>query len=219
MANRLDQAASVAVILAALVVSVSFVKRGMAPSRTPEASDSLIEDWESIIPAGVSVGASTAPMKLIEFTDYECPFCAQYFDPLVKLKEEFGDQLQITFVHAPLPQHRFAIPAARVAECALAQDRFMQMQGSLYAKQDSFGLRSWTLYARDAGIPDVPTFSACVADTAAVARIEAGRAHSTRLRIPGTPTFVVNGRMLTGGGPDSLRSLIVSELEKRAKAQ
>jgi len=151
---------------------------------------------------------------VIEFTDFECSFCARYHGRLVELGVEYGDAIELIYIHAPLPQHRFAVPAARAAECALAQGRFAEMQVSLYAKQDSFGLRSWDKYAADANVASLASFSSCVADTTPLPRIDEGSAHFARLRLPGTPTFLVNGHRLTGGGPDSLRSLIDAELAK-----
>jgi protein-disulfide isomerase len=150
---------------------------------------------------------------LIEFADFECAFCARHHPEIRKLMTEFAGQVDFVHVHSPLPQHRFAIPAARAAECAVEQGRFPQMQDALYAYQDSLGFFSWHRYAEIAGVPDSAQFAECIAHPRSLVRVDSGQALSARLSIPGTPTFLVNGHVVAGGGPDSLRSLIRSALE------
>jgi protein-disulfide isomerase len=96
-------------------------------------------------------------------------------------------------VHFPLPQHRFARPAARAAECAHDQGLFDKFQDLVYSKQDSLGLKSWISYAEEARVPELRRFERCVADTARVARIEAGILLDKQLAVRGTPTVILNG--------------------------
>lgn len=188
--------------------------RGRISSGGVGSESRFVERWEDLLPIAIRVGDSSAPIKLIEFADFECPFCRQYHGVLQSIQADYASNLELSFVHSPLPQHRFAIQSARVAECALAQGRFSEMQSELYAQQDSFGLRPWSAYAAAVGIPDMGRFNACAADTVRVDRIQKGIDASSRLRIPGTPTLVVNGWLRTGLPPDALRSLIDSLLRE-----
>jgi protein-disulfide isomerase len=108
------------------------------------------------------------------------------------------------FVHFPLPQHRFARPAARAAECAALEGRFSEMHDVLMAKQDSFGLKSWTSYARDASVKDTIRFGKCVSQNEKVPRVEDGVALGTQLEISGTPTIVIDGWRFEAPPSDTL---------------
>lgn len=213
--SLLDKAASVAVIAAALMVAYSaFSRRSPAATGGGTAVDFYTE-WRSFLPFGVRIGNAGAPVKLIESADYECSFCARYHTAIEALRSDYGDSLEYIVVHAPLAQHRFAVPAARAAECANEQGRFTQMQDALYQHQDSLGFFSWAKFAELAGVHDLSEFDACIREPRSLERVDSGAALTARLQIPGTPTFVVNGHSVTGGGPDTLRSLIVSSLRGR----
>jgi protein-disulfide isomerase len=149
----------------------------------------------------------------------ECPFCARYHESVVALRKEFGSDLEFVFVHSPLPQHRFAVDAARAAECAHRQGRFSEFAAVAYARQDSLGMLPWSVLAARASVPEVDEFDSCIADPSSMARVDSGRAASSRLRIQGTPTFVVNGHLVAGGGPDTLRALILHELSLARKSR
>ena len=99
-------------------------------------------------------------------------------------------------MHFPLSGHRFALPAARVAECAGEQGRFEAMYDQLYDGQESFGLKPWAEYATAAGVPDLTAFDECIKRTGPVSRIEADKQLGAKLNIQATPTLIVNGWML-----------------------
>jgi protein-disulfide isomerase len=132
-----------------------------------------------------------------------------------EVRKKFGADVAFTFVHFPIPGHRFAIPAARAAECAEAQGRFSEMRTLLFAKQDSLGLKSWDAFAEEAKVPDEEQFSKCVASAAPLPRVDAGVAIGEKLRISGTPTMIINGWMYYGLQPAALES----EIEARRKGE
>ena len=118
-----------------------------------------------------------------------------------------------TYVHFPLPMHRFALPAARVAECAGAQGPFEAMHDQLFENQDGFGLKPWSDYATAAGVTDLPTFDTCIKITDPMPRVESGKVPVNKLGIQGTPTVIINCWLL--GRPPSaveLRDMIKSIL-------
>jgi protein-disulfide isomerase len=108
-------------------------------------------------------------------------------------------------MHFPLRGHRFAIPAARVSECAGEQGRFEAMHDQLFEGQDSFGLKPWSEYATAAGVPDLAQFDACIKNSGPVRRIEEGKQLGTQIDVQGTPTLVINGWKL--GHPPTAEEL------------
>jgi len=140
---------------------------------------------------GVMVGDSAARVKIIEFSDLECPVCRRFQQTVRVVQAKYPKDVAVVFVHFPLPMHRFARPAARAGECA--GNQFAAFVNLVYRKQDSLGLKPWTSYATEAGIRDTVPFAACVHATDPVPRIESGVALGLRMGIRGTPTIIVNG--------------------------
>lgn len=209
MNNRLDKLATVAVLLAAGVMIASTIRSNLSTRRQTATAmmptgPTFLPDWKSFMRDGILIGSAAAPVQIVEFADLECPFCARMEESIESLKHDLGDELAVTFIHFPLPGHRFAMPAARVAECAHAQGRFDAMRSLLYRKQDSLGLKTWDSFAAAAEIPDIPAFLRCAADTVRLPRVEAGLRLGERLRIRGTPTLIINGWMYYGLRPAAL---------------
>lgn len=186
-------------ILVGCAVMTTFVviRREFAPGMTadarPEKKPIFVEDWLAYGAKGIRQGPENAPVQLIEFADFECPFCSNFHRELSVVRKRYPDQIALTYIHFPLPMHRFAVPAARAAECAYDQGRFERMQDLLFDQQNTFGLKTWSEFATDAGVPDLAAFEACTKNPRAVPRIEDGRALGSLLNIAGTPTLLING--------------------------
>lgn len=218
MSGLLDKVASVAVVLAAVAVGGTTLKREFSPqpvsASTGMPEPRLIEDWRTFLSYGIVEGDTSAPAQVIELADFECPFCARMDASVNALKEKMGADLAYTYVHFPIAGHRFALPAARAAECAGGQGRFGAMRTGMFAKQDSLGLKSWESFAQDAGVPDLDQFNTCAADTARVKRIADGIALGERLQIRGTPTLIINGWLYYGVHPESLEREVLARMKK-----
>jgi protein-disulfide isomerase len=152
-----------------------------------------LPSWRDLIANGVLEGDSTAVVKLVEFSDLECPVCRQFERNVRSVRAKYPKEVSVVFVHFPLPQHRFARPAARAAECADRSGRFAEFVALAYDKQDSLGLKPWTSYALEAGVRNTARFARCVADASPVPRIDDGVALAHRMGVRGTPTVIVNG--------------------------
>ena len=148
------------------------------------------------------MGPADASVQLLEFADFDCPYCASFHNNLRDLRVRYPTQVALTYVHFPLPGHRFALPAARVADCAAQQGRFEAMYNLLFEQQDSFGLKPWGDFATEAGIPDSAAFEVCIKRTESIPRVAEGRALAKQLDVQGTPTIVINGWKL--GRPPTL---------------
>jgi protein-disulfide isomerase len=193
-----------AVLMTALAVHREFFP-------TPPLSASRLQktvyvrEWREGIGAGVHLGGLDAPVQLIEFADFECPFCAEFEKVVNSLRERYPTKIGLTYVYFPIPGHRFAMPAARVANCAGEQGRFERMHDLLFEEQDAFGLRPWVDFAKQAAVPDVPAFETCIKKTDPIPRVTEGRALGRQLNIEGTPTIIINGWKL--GRPPTAEEL------------
>lgn len=147
------------------------------------------------------VGANTEQVTLVEFGDFQCPACAQYYPIMKQVKAKYGDQIAFQFRHFPLVQiHPNAMVAARAAQAAANQDKFWEMHDLLYENQTSWGQSSnptafFEQYAAQLGL-NVETFKQDMNSAATLAVINADVAQGQSFGATGTPTFVLNGKKI-----------------------
>lgn len=199
MKNILETAFTAVLVLCAVVVTGLLVRREFfppPPPAQPEAKPIFVTNWRDYLDSGERMGPDDAPVQFIEFADFECPFCGSFHKDMKALRERYFAQVALTYLHFPLPSHRFAEPAARAAECARAQARFEPMHDQLFEQQDEFGLKSWTEMAREAGVRDLAVFDACAESKDPIPRVVEGKQLGEKLDVKGTPTLIVNGWML-----------------------
>ncbi|HSE18363.1 MAG TPA: thioredoxin domain-containing protein [Pyrinomonadaceae bacterium] len=160
-------------------------------------------------------GARDPVVTIVEFSDFECPFCRQVQSVLRQIVESYGREVRLVFKHLPLEGHRNSLPAARAAYCAAEQDRFWQFHDALFAA-GNLSPPVFEQIASELGL-GLPKFQECVAaerSRAAVVRdVEAARL----LRLDSTPSFVVNGRVIKGAlSFADFQKIIEQELGRRA---
>lgn len=165
---------------------------------SPQVTQLTDSDWISLLDASRAYSSENGSIRLVVFSDFECPGCRDLHETLDKLQIEFGDSLSVRLIHFPLPYHRFAEPAAHVAECAAAQGAFRQMNDALFAQPDSFGLKPWSLYAVRSGLKDTSLFASCVQSRSHQAAIDRGKELGKHLGIRGTPSVAIEGMLLSG---------------------
>jgi len=204
---KLNTLLTAILFLCAVFTSGIAVKHEFFPSaQMPgERKPTLVAHWEDYLDKGVRMGPAQAKVQLIEFADFECPFCGSLHKTLKTLRDRYPDQVSLDYVHFPLPMHRFALPAARVAECAGDQGRFEPMYDQLFDGQESFGLKPWSDYATAAGVPDLAAFDVCIKKSESIPRIEQGKELGKKIDVQGTPTLIVNGWKL--GRPPTAEEL------------
>jgi protein-disulfide isomerase len=141
-------------------------------------------------------GPAKAAVTIVEFSDFECPFCRDVQPALKQIIETYGQNVRLIFKHLPLEGHRNSLPAARAAYCAGEQDRFWQFHDALFAA----GNLSPGLFDRigaDIGL-GIERFRACVNSEQSRAAIVKDIETARSLRIDSTPSFLVNGRLIKG---------------------
>jgi protein-disulfide isomerase len=210
--------AAAAVLTLALAHPSYWSQQRQAP-RTRPATPTLPTGIEP--GGGHFIGAEKPALTVVEFSDYECPFCRQAHAQIRALLDRFPNQLRLVHRHYPLdkscnsslttPMHLNACFAAMVAECAGEQNRFWQANDYLFAEARGLHARSNTEIARDLGL-DVAAFEACLRQqgprTVAI-DVDEGN----RLGIQGTPTFFIAGKSYVGQLPAWLPSRLQAALE------
>ncbi len=146
------------------------------------------------------VGATVAPVTIVEFSDFHCPFCQRAEDTIGQILSRYGDRVRLVWRDSPIdnlhPQARKAHEAAR---CASDQGKFWQYQKALFTgppKQPD----QLPAVAQETGL-DMASFKACVASGKHQAAVQKDVEEGKRLEVTGTPTFFINGRVLTGAQP------------------
>jgi protein-disulfide isomerase len=176
-----------------LVMTFLVVRREAGWNKPKPPVPERVPNWEQLISTGHRVGRASAPITILEFADYECPACARYEPTLRALLQTKDSSVALVVRQWPLPYHKQAYRAARVALCASAQGAFYKMHTTLYDKTDSLGLLPAAEWGKRIDIPNLETFVACAADTSRVAEIDADIAAARAIKLPGTPGIVVNG--------------------------
>jgi protein-disulfide isomerase len=140
-----------------------------------------------------SQGPSTAPVTLVEYGDYECPYCGAAYPIVKRLQEHLGDRLRFVFRNFPITTvHPYAERAAEAAEAAAAQGKFWEMHDYLYEHQRALMDRKLTEYAAAVGL-DLDRFGRELGAQVHTDRIRADFMGGVRSGVNGTPTFFING--------------------------
>jgi formate-nitrite transporter family protein len=150
-------------------------------------------------------GPPAAPVTLVEYGDYQCPYCRQAYAVLEKLMPKLGDTARLVFRNFPLTQmHPYAEHAAEAAEGAAAQDRFWEMHDILFERQEALADEDLLSYAREIGL-DLDRFQLEFSQHQYVDRIREDFQSGVRSGVNGTPTFFINGQRYDG--PLDVRSM------------
>lgn len=160
-----------------------------------------------------ALGPADAPVTVVVFGDFECPFCVRGYETVRELRQRYGDELRLVYKHFPLPGHAAAIPAARASMAAHEQDAFWAFHDALYARGARFRVEELRSIAEEIGL-DMSRFDASLSNRSFDAQIKRDIDLGMRLGVSGTPTAFINGRPLEGAQPAlNFRAIIAEELE------
>ena len=164
-----------------------------------------------------SLGRASAPVTLIEFSDFQCPFCQRVAPTIKKLRDTYGDKVRIVWKDFPLTQiHPQAFKAGEAAHCAGDQGKYWEYHDRLFANQQQLQPEELKKHATDLGL-DGAAFNACLDSSKYGERVRDGVAQGTRLGVNSTPTIYINGRMLSGAQPYETFVSVIDEELSRAK--
>jgi protein-disulfide isomerase len=164
---------------------------------------------------GVSKGPKAAPLQVVIFSDFQCPFCSRVEPTLKKMEEEYKGKLRMTWKNYPLPFHQNAEPAAEAAMAAGAQGKFWEMHDKLFTNQQALDRPALEKYAQELGL-NMAKFKADLDAQKYKTQIEAEAKEGQAVGVNGTPAVFINGRKINGAYPwDTFKKIADEELAKK----
>ncbi len=159
---------------------------------------------------GPSRGVANAPVTIVEFSDFECPFCGHAVETLQQIEKTYGDKVRIVFRDYRLVSHRTAKRAAEAAHCADELGKFWEMHDRLFSKGGPMTDADLYRFASQAGI-DRQKFDACLTSGKYKEAWKPSQDEGNRLGVTSTPSFFVNGRLIVGALAFDAFSKIIDE--------
>jgi len=157
-----------------------------------------------------SRGAADAPIVLIEYTDYQCPYCTRIQPTLNELMKRYEGKLLHVFKNLPLPMHAEAPLAGAAALCAQDQGKFWELHDWLFVNQRSLSRETIVAAAGNLGM-DTEVLASCIDEGTYASRVKAETAEAQSYGITGTPGFLINGRVITGARPIEVFEEIIDD--------
>ncbi len=157
-------------------------------------------------------GDANAPVTIVEFSEYECPFCAKYVNGAYsQIIENYVNTGKVKYVFRdfPLGFHEYAQKAAEAAECAGEEDKYWEMHDVLFANQHALDVDSLKMYALEIGL-DEDDFNSCLDDGDMAEEVMKDAADGQKYGVSGTPGFFINGKLISGAQP---YEVFVAEIE------
>jgi protein-disulfide isomerase len=177
-----------------------------------EVKISLTEPRKKVEAKGPARGPEKAAITIVEFSDFECPFCSRAKETVDKVMESYAGKTRLVFRHYPLEFHKRAPKAAEAAMCANDQGKFWEYHDKLFANQQKLELADLKEHAQSVGL-DAAKFADCLDNGKMAAVVQADMAAGKKLGINGTPAFFINGVMLSGAQPiEEFKRVIDQEL-------
>ena len=160
-----------------------------------------------------SLGPADAPVTIVEFSDYQCPYCqAWYLQIFDQLMANYPGKIRFVYRDLPLPGHPESTPAAEAAHCAGEQGAYWKYHDALFNGKYGLNRAAYDQYAADLGL-DAGAFKTCQDEKHYQAEIKTDAADASRLGLNGTPSFVINGLILIGAHPfEDFKVIIDREL-------
>jgi protein-disulfide isomerase len=208
------------------------IKSFLVEQRMSEAHDAFIGTLKEKVPVIVSLepprqkvaaaghpskGSQDAPIELIEFSDFQCPFCQRANPTVEQVLKTYGNRIHFVYRHYPLPNHPNARPAAEAAACAGEQGRFWEYHDQLFANATRLTDADLKQHALTAGL-DASRFNACVDGRKFKSEVDKDLAEGSQAGVSGTPAFFINGRALEGAQPfEAFKRVIDEELAAKKR--
>lgn len=164
---------------------------------------------------GPAKGPANAPVTIVEFSDFECPFCSRINPTIKQVQDKYGDKVRIVFRQFPLAFHQKAQKAAEASLCAGDQGKFWEMHDAMFANQQALEVAQLKAKAAELGLK-AEEFNSCVDSGKHAATIQADMKDGSAAGVSGTPALFVNGRFINGAVPfDQIATVIDDELRRK----
>lgn len=158
-------------------------------------------------------GDADAPVTIVEWSDYQCPFCGRFYsDALPQIEEQYikTGKVKLVYRDFPLSFHPQAQKAAEAAECAKDQDRFWDMHDRLFDNQASLSVGNFKVWAKELGL-DTDAFNTCLDSGSKASEVQKDMLDGQKAGIRGTPGFMIDGKLVSGAQPFAVFASIIDE--------
>ena len=164
---------------------------------------------------GPARGPAAAPVTIVEFSDFQCPFCGREFPVIEKLMKEYDGKVRLVFRHFPLDFHPFAEKAAEAGACAADQGKFWELHDKMFSNQQKLAVDDLKGYAKSVGI-DSTKFDKCLDSGEKKPQVDDDQKAGAAAGVNGTPAFFINGIFINGAQPyEQIKQTVDRELKKK----
>ena len=187
-----------------------------------EVLDSTVDPLQEVISKIVLEdvplkGSKDAKVTVVEYSDFQCPFCKRASDMLPSLLEEYDGKIKVVFKQFPLPNHNWARPASIASLCAYEQDndKFWEYHDLIFANQKAITLQNsnekFKEFAKQSGLNEAE-FDKCLTSEAVAAKVDAEMNEARQIGVSSTPTFIIDGLIVPGADANSIKNAINSRM-------
>lgn len=203
-------------VLCALVITALVIRQQLFPSQ-PQPRARQVESWQELKLTGYRSGPTDAAVQIIEFFDYQCPFCKSVQPTVRAVQQKYPEKVSVVHEHFPLSDHQYAFEAAVAAECARNQGKFEAYHKLLFANQDRLDNLSYKYLAKKVGVQNLSAFKKCIKTQATGGKVVAGLNLAKKLNLSAIPAFLINGKLVTGALSEQQLTALVEEALANAK--
>ena len=163
-------------------------------------------------------GGESAKVTVVEFSDFQCPFCGRAAKTVTEVRKKYGNKIKLVFKQFPLPMHHDAQPAAEASMCVYEQnhEKFWKFHDLAFANQEKLGTEELVKHAKAVGA-DEKKFKECFDAHKFAEYVKKEQAYGEKLGVRSTPTFFINGQLLSGALPLESFSEVIDEELSAAK--
>jgi protein-disulfide isomerase len=166
---------------------------------------------------GPAQGPATAPITIVEFSDFQCPYCARLIPTLDQVKAKYGDKVRLIFMQYPLDFHQHAQKAAEASLCANDQGKFWELHNAMFENQQALAVEQLKAKAVELGM-NAEQFNTCLDGSKYAAQVKTDFDEGAKAGVSGTPAMFINGRFLSGAQPlNEITKVIDDELARKAE--
>ncbi len=194
--NRFFSVASA--ILIALAISVFWVSPGSKSNRIDPMKTISKQKWDELLDGGHTIGSKDAPVTLIEFSDFQCPYCGMFEKVLEQYRKDHPGQIRLIMYNYPLRQHPQAVTAAEAAECVSHMGDYPRFHNLLFKNQQKFPSQPFDSLAKLAGVTDLSALHGCMKDTTTINAIRQQIVMGNSVDLFQTPTIIINRAYYSG---------------------
>lgn len=206
---------AIAIIVAAFIIAgaVITVNRDKSPSEAGQNEADTGSSGLTVREQDHVRGNSDAPVTIVEYSDFQCPFCQRFHPTVKRILDDYPNQVNWVYRHFPLGFHENAQPAAEASECAAEQGKFWEFADGLFENQSKLGNAFYKELAQDLGL-NAEQFDNCVSSRKYKDIVEADYQEGIKDGVTGTPGSFVNGEQVSGAVPyETLKAIVERALD------